>query len=133
MNFVMTHARGARSIAAPVDQQSSTLLLYHKCPSCSLFYCSKYVLSDKVPVFISGIGHAMAKTLSSLDVLSVADLAERSVEELSRSLDHHTAERLHQLAHGVDRTAVTPTGKPQVRYNIWCYVMIGVLGHNSAL
>ena len=32
MNFVMNHAPGAGSIAWPVDQKSSVLLLYHGCP-----------------------------------------------------------------------------------------------------
>ena len=32
MNFVMNHAPGARSIARPVNQQSSALTLYHECP-----------------------------------------------------------------------------------------------------
>ena len=37
MNFVMNHAPGAGSIARPVDQQSSTLPLYHGRP---LYYCT---------------------------------------------------------------------------------------------
>ena len=33
INFIMNHARGAGSIAPPVEQQSSALPLYHGCPS----------------------------------------------------------------------------------------------------
>ena len=33
MNFVINNTPGARSIARPVDQQSSMLPLYHGCPS----------------------------------------------------------------------------------------------------
>ena len=32
MNFVMNHVSGAGSIARPVDQHYSALLLYHRCP-----------------------------------------------------------------------------------------------------
>ena len=32
MNFVMNHAPGAGFIASPVNQQSSVLPLYHRCP-----------------------------------------------------------------------------------------------------
>ena len=32
MNFLMNYATGAGSTAQPVDQQSSAIPLYHRCP-----------------------------------------------------------------------------------------------------
>ena len=52
VKFAMNHAPGAGLIARPVDQQSTTLLLYHGCPQFDKLYTG--------PLWKNSVGYCLA-------------------------------------------------------------------------
>lgn len=63
---------------------------------------------------ISGVGHQTAKRLQALGLVGVQDLQLFPLADLVREFGVSTAQRLQNLALGIDDTPVTPTGAPQV-------------------
>lgn len=61
-----------------------------------------------------GVGHQTAKKLQALGLVSVKDLQLFPLNHLVREFGGPTAERLKNLALGVDASPVTPSGAPQV-------------------
>ncbi|XP_041756602.1 DNA polymerase iota [Coregonus clupeaformis] len=62
---------------------------------------------------VPGVGHQTAKRLQALGLVSVQDLQLFPLADLVREFGASTAQRLQNLALGIDDTAVTPTGAPQ--------------------
>ncbi|KAM6930970.1 DNA polymerase iota [Xenentodon cancila] len=62
---------------------------------------------------IPGVGHQTAKRLRALGLVSVKDLQLYPLNDLAREFGSPTAQRLKNLALGVDDMHVTPTGAPQ--------------------
>ncbi|XP_014324974.1 DNA polymerase iota isoform X1 [Xiphophorus maculatus] len=62
---------------------------------------------------VPGVGHQTAKRLQALGLVSVKDLQLYPLGDLARELGATTAQRLRNLALGIDESAVTPTGAPQ--------------------
>ncbi|XP_029998527.1 DNA polymerase iota [Sphaeramia orbicularis] len=62
---------------------------------------------------VPGVGHQTAKRLQALGLVSVSDLQLFSLAELVREFGSPSAQRLKNLALGVDDSPVTPTGAPQ--------------------
>ncbi|XP_007557886.1 DNA polymerase iota [Poecilia formosa] len=62
---------------------------------------------------VPGVGHQTAKRLQALGLVSVKDLQLCPLGDLARELGGTTAQRLRNLALGIDESAVTPTGAPQ--------------------
>ncbi|XP_054895218.1 DNA polymerase iota [Poeciliopsis prolifica] len=62
---------------------------------------------------VPGLGHQTAKRLQALGLVSVKDLQLCPLGDLARELGGTTAQRLRNLALGIDESAVTPTGAPQ--------------------
>ncbi|XP_036955092.1 DNA polymerase iota isoform X2 [Acanthopagrus latus] len=62
---------------------------------------------------VPGVGHQTAKRLQALGLASVKDLQLFPLNDLVREFGGPTAQRLRNLALGVDDTPVTPTGAPQ--------------------
>lgn len=60
------------------------------------------------------MGHQTAKRLQALGLVSVKDLQLFPLNDLVREFGGPTAQRLRNLALGVDDTPVTTTGAPQV-------------------
>lgn len=67
---------------------------------------------------VSGVGHQTAKRLQALGVVSVGDLQLCQLKELVKDFGGPTAQRLKNLACGIDDSPVTPTGAPQVQQKI---------------
>ena len=61
-----------------------------------------------------GVGHQTAKRLQALGLVSVQDLQLFPLNDLVREFGGPSAQRLKNLASGVDDSPVTPTGAPQV-------------------
>lgn len=68
-------------------------------------------------LFILGVGHQTAKRLQALGLVSVKDLQLCPLNDLAREFGGPTAQRLKNLALGVDDSPVTPTGPPQVGFD----------------
>ncbi|XP_012733910.2 DNA polymerase iota [Fundulus heteroclitus] len=62
---------------------------------------------------VPGVGHQTARRLQALGLVSVKDLQVYPLSDLSREFGGPTAQRLKNLALGIDDSAVTPTGAPQ--------------------
>ncbi|KAM4746589.1 DNA polymerase iota [Anableps anableps] len=62
---------------------------------------------------VPGVGHQTAKRLQALGLISVKDLQFYPLSDLAREFGGATAQRLKNLALGIDESAVTPTGAPQ--------------------
>ncbi|XP_038858315.1 DNA polymerase iota isoform X3 [Salvelinus namaycush] len=62
---------------------------------------------------VPGVGHQTAKRLQALGLVSVQDLQLFPLADLVREFGVSTAQRLQNLALGIDDTPVTPTGAPQ--------------------
>ncbi|XP_059192229.1 DNA polymerase iota [Centropristis striata] len=62
---------------------------------------------------VPGVGHQTAKRLQALGLTSVKDLQLFSLNDLVREFGAASAERLKNLALGIDDSPVTPTGAPQ--------------------
>uniref|UniRef100_A0A3Q2D349 Polymerase (DNA directed) iota n=1 Tax=Cyprinodon variegatus TaxID=28743 RepID=A0A3Q2D349_CYPVA len=62
---------------------------------------------------VPGVGHQTAKRLQALGLMSVKDLQLYPLNDLAREFGGGTAQRLKNLALGIDDSAVTPTGAPQ--------------------
>ncbi|XP_061585575.1 DNA polymerase iota isoform X2 [Cololabis saira] len=62
---------------------------------------------------VPGVGHQTAKRLQALGLVSVKDLQLYPLNELVREFGSPSAQRLKNLALGVDDARVTPTGAPQ--------------------
>ncbi|XP_019111229.2 DNA polymerase iota isoform X1 [Larimichthys crocea] len=62
---------------------------------------------------IPGVGHQTAKRLQALGLVSVKDLQLFPLNDLVREFGDPSAQRLKNLANGVDDLPVTPTGPPQ--------------------
>ncbi|XP_029960529.1 DNA polymerase iota [Salarias fasciatus] len=62
---------------------------------------------------VPGVGHQTAKRLQALGLVAVKDLQLCSLRDLVREFGSATAQRLKNLALGVDESPVTPTGAPQ--------------------
>uniref|UniRef100_A0A4W6ECX6 Polymerase (DNA directed) iota n=1 Tax=Lates calcarifer TaxID=8187 RepID=A0A4W6ECX6_LATCA len=62
---------------------------------------------------VPGVGHQTAKRLQALGVVSIQDLQLFPLNELVREFGSPSAQRLKNLAAGVDDSPVTPTGAPQ--------------------
>ncbi|XP_024860853.1 DNA polymerase iota isoform X2 [Kryptolebias marmoratus] len=62
---------------------------------------------------IPGVGHQTAKRLEALGLVGVKDLQLYPLNDLAREFGGPTAQRLKNLALGVDDSPVTPTGAPQ--------------------
>nr|XP_019954886.1 PREDICTED: DNA polymerase iota [Paralichthys olivaceus] len=62
---------------------------------------------------VPGIGHQTAKRLQALGLVSVQDLQRFPLNDLVREFGGPSAQRLKNLAIGVDDSPVTPTGAPQ--------------------
>ncbi|XP_030272377.1 DNA polymerase iota isoform X2 [Sparus aurata] len=62
---------------------------------------------------VPGVGHQTAKRLQALGLVSVKDLQLFPLNDLVREFGGPTAQRLRNLALGVDDTPVTTTGAPQ--------------------
>lgn len=61
-----------------------------------------------------GVGHQTAKRLQTLGLVNVKDLQLFPLNDLLKEFGGPTAQRLKNLALGVDDSLVTPTGAPQV-------------------
>ncbi|MEQ2177383.1 hypothetical protein GOODEAATRI_002963 [Goodea atripinnis] len=66
---------------------------------------------------VPGVGHQTAKRLQALGLMSVKDLQVYPLSDLAREFGGATAQRLKNLALGIDDSAVTPTGAPQAYRN----------------
>ncbi|KAM4575826.1 DNA polymerase iota [Odontesthes bonariensis] len=62
---------------------------------------------------VPGVGHQTAKRLQALGLISVKDLQLHPLNDLIREFGGPNAQRLKNLALGVDDSPVTPTGAPQ--------------------
>lgn len=62
---------------------------------------------------VPGVGHQTAKRLQALGLVTVKDLQLCSLKDLVREFGSPAAQRLKNLALGVDESPVTPTGAPQ--------------------
>lgn len=62
---------------------------------------------------IPGIGKVATETLKELNVKTVEDLRDCSVEKLQRVFGAEKAKSLVDLSYGIDNSPVKPTGKPQ--------------------
>ncbi|GAA6218683.1 DNA polymerase iota [Lates japonicus] len=62
---------------------------------------------------VPGVGHQTAKRLQALGVVSIQDLQLFPLNDLVREFGSPSAQRLKNLAVGVDDSPVTPTGAPQ--------------------
>lgn len=62
---------------------------------------------------VPGVGHQSAKRLQSLGLVTVKDLQLCSLNDLVKEFGDSTAQRLKNLAFGVDDSPVNPTGPPQ--------------------
>ncbi|XP_070760665.1 DNA polymerase iota [Enoplosus armatus] len=62
---------------------------------------------------VPGVGHQTAKRLQALGLVSVKDLQLFPLNDLVREFGGPSAQRLKNLALGVDDSPVTPTGAPQ--------------------
>ncbi|XP_067084631.1 DNA polymerase iota isoform X1 [Osmerus mordax] len=62
---------------------------------------------------VPGVGHQTAKRLQALGLVSVQDLQLFPLAELVQEFGSSTAQRLQNLALGIDEAPVTPTGAPQ--------------------
>lgn len=62
---------------------------------------------------VPGVGHQTAKRLQALGLISVKDLQVYPLSDLAREFGGATAQRLKNLALGIDDSPVTPTGAPQ--------------------
>ncbi|KAM6964833.1 DNA polymerase iota [Aplochiton taeniatus] len=62
---------------------------------------------------IPGVGHQTAKRFQALGLVSVRDLQLFPLADLVREFGDNSAQRLRNLALGIDDTPVTPTGAPQ--------------------
>nr|XP_046241391.1 DNA polymerase iota isoform X2 [Scatophagus argus] len=62
---------------------------------------------------VPGVGHQTAKRLQALGLVSVKDLQLIPLNDLMREFGGPSAQRLKNLALGVDDSPVTPTGAPQ--------------------
>lgn len=69
---------------------------------------------------ILGVGHQTAKRLQALGLITVKDLQPFPMNELVSEFGGPTAQRLKNLALGIDDSPVTPTGAPQVGEEITC-------------
>uniref|UniRef100_A0A1A7X8D8 Polymerase (DNA directed) iota n=2 Tax=Iconisemion striatum TaxID=60296 RepID=A0A1A7X8D8_9TELE len=62
---------------------------------------------------VPGVGHQTAKKLKALGLVSVEDLQVYPLNDLAKQFGGPTAQRLKNLALGVDDSPVTPSGAPQ--------------------
>ncbi|KAI3372612.1 hypothetical protein L3Q82_023091 [Scortum barcoo] len=62
---------------------------------------------------VPGVGHQTAKRLQALGLVTVKDLQVFPLNDLVREFGGPSAQRLKNLALGVDDSPVTPTGAPQ--------------------
>ncbi|XP_075881884.1 DNA polymerase iota isoform X3 [Nelusetta ayraudi] len=62
---------------------------------------------------VPGVGHQTAKRLQALGVVSVNDLQLCQLNDLVKEFGGPTAQRLKNLASGIDDSPVIPTGAPQ--------------------
>ncbi|XP_040897565.1 DNA polymerase iota isoform X2 [Toxotes jaculatrix] len=62
---------------------------------------------------VPGVGHQTAKKLQALGLVSIQDLQRFPLNELVTEFGGPVAQRLKNLAIGVDDSPVTPTGAPQ--------------------
>uniref|UniRef100_UPI0037E7B48C DNA polymerase iota n=1 Tax=Semicossyphus pulcher TaxID=241346 RepID=UPI0037E7B48C len=62
---------------------------------------------------VPGVGHQTAKRLQALGLVSVKDMQLYPLNDLVREFGGPSAQRLKNLALGVDDSPVTPTGAPQ--------------------
>ncbi|XP_056233086.1 DNA polymerase iota isoform X1 [Seriola aureovittata] len=62
---------------------------------------------------VPGIGHQTAKRLQALGLVSIQDLQLFPLNDLVKEFGHPSAQRLKNLAVGIDDSPVTPTGAPQ--------------------
>lgn len=60
---------------------------------------------------VSGIGHAMAKKLRTINVLSVKDLLSCPNQVLEQEFGKAQAMLMTKLCHGIDNSKVTPSGE----------------------
>lgn len=65
-----------------------------------------------------GVGYQTSKRLQALGLASVKDLQLFPLNDLAREFGAPSAQRLKNLALGVDESPVTPTGAPQVGLDI---------------
>lgn len=63
------------------------------------------------------MGHQTAKRLQALGLVNVNELQLYPLNDLEREFGGPTAQRLKNLALGVDDSPVTPTGAPQVDFH----------------
>lgn len=72
-----------------------------------------------MPIYLlyisSGVGHQTAKRLQAQGLVSVKDLQLFPLADLGREFGGPSAQRLKNLALGIDDSSVTPTGAPQVQ------------------
>lgn len=71
-----------------------------------------------------GVGHQTAKRLQALGLVSVKDLQLFPLNDLVREFGGPIAQRLKNLALGVDDSPVTPTGAPQVGWNLKTFLLL---------
>ncbi len=69
-------------------------------------------LAPQPPITLPGIGPAAARTLAHLGLTTIGRTAATPLPTLQRALGTAAGQRLHQHAHGIDRTPVVP-GRPQ--------------------
>ncbi|KAM3868433.1 DNA polymerase iota [Diretmus argenteus] len=62
---------------------------------------------------VPGVGHQTSKRLQALGLVSVQDLQLFPLADLEREFGGSSAQRLKNLALGIDDSPVTPTGAPQ--------------------
>ncbi|AWP07467.1 putative DNA polymerase iota-like [Scophthalmus maximus] len=62
---------------------------------------------------VPGVGHQTAKRLQALGLVSIQNLQLFPLNDLAREFGGPSAQRLKNLAMGVDDSPVTPTGAPQ--------------------
>lgn len=65
-----------------------------------------------------GVGHQTAKRLQALGLVTVKDLQLFPLNDLVSEFGGPSAQRLKNLAEGVDDSSVSPTGAPQVGCDI---------------
>lgn len=63
----------------------------------------------------SGIGHSMNKKLESAGIITIADLQRASYKDLEAVVGSQSATSMKNSSFGIDNTAVTRSGPPQVR------------------
>lgn len=80
----------------------------------TVFACSALDLVSGLPGLkcIPGIGAKLCETLQAVDVSSISDLQNCSMEKLTRAVGVDNAVRLKRLSFGIDNLPVKQSGKP---------------------